>query len=85
MKTNSKVIVIVVTLSLLAFGSFSWAGPVAPSCPASGHKCVERAGDMYCNCTEEVTVNKLVPGRGGLWEWRRVPSSKLRTEKCRWM
>ena len=85
MKTISKVTVIVVAMSLLTISGTVWAGPVAPSCPVLGHKCVVKGGEMYCNWTEEVMVNKLVPGRAGLWGWQRMPTFELRTEKCRWM
>ncbi len=85
MKKFLNLFAVVVALSILVSAGTLWAGPVAPPCPVHGNKCVERAGDMYCNWTEDAVVNKLVPGRAGLWGWVRMPTSELRTEKCRWM
>ena len=85
MKRFFRLFAVVVALSVLASAGTLWAGPVAPLCPAHGKTCVERDGAMYCSWTEEVMVNKLVPGRAGLWGWQRMPTTELRTEKCRWV
>jgi hypothetical protein len=74
--------VIVVAVSVLASAGILWAGPVAPVCPAHSQNCFERNGDFYCAWTEETRVNKLVPGRGGQWQWVLMPTYQLKTEKC---
>jgi hypothetical protein len=85
MKKSFHLIAAVVALSILVSAGALWAGPVAPLCPEHGKTCVERAGGMHCSWTENVMVNKLVPGRAGLWGWVRTPTSELKTEKCRCM
>lgn len=82
MKKYFRLFAVVVTLSILVFAGTLWAGPAAPLCPEHGNKCFERAGAMYCSWTEEVRVNKLVPGRAGMWGWMLIPTSQVRTKSA---
>ncbi len=82
MKKIFHLSVIVVVVSVLASAGILWAGPVAPVCPAHSQSCFERNGNFYCSWTEETRVNKLVPGRGGQWQWVLMPAYQLNTEKC---
>ncbi len=67
--------------SLLTAGTL-WAGPVTQLCPKHGRPCVEKAAGMYCNLSEEIMVNKLVPGRAGQWGWVRMPTFREASVEC---
>ncbi len=82
MKKIFNLTVIVVAVSVFASTGVLWAGPVAPVCPGYCQKTFEKNGDLYCSWTEETRVNKLVPGRGGQWQWELMPAYQLKTEKC---